>query len=201
MKYKNILTKQYLKRKYSIEELSTLKIANIVGCSDETIRRYLKKYNIYIRNYSEAQKGERAYWYGKHFSEGTRQKLSKVMRGKNNPMYGKHRYGKKAPHWKGGRKKDRGYIFIYLPNHPHANGIGYVREHRLIVEKYLGRYLLPTEHIHHINEIKCDNRPENLMVFTSKSSHHRFHKNSNNVKPEEIIFDGRKLVIGVINNV
>jgi len=31
------------------------------------------------------------------------------------------------------------------------------------------------------------------MAFINKSAHIRFHGNPNNVKPEEIIFDGRLL--------
>ena len=62
-----------------------------------------------------------------------------------------------------------------------------------MVEKYLGRYLDSKWIVHHINNIRDDNRIENLMCFISISAHRRFHGNPNNVKPEEIIFDGRKL--------
>ena len=102
--------------------------------------------------------------------------------------------GKNHPKWKGGRVNSRqGYIIIHKPDHPFCNGQNYVMEHRLVVEAQIGRYLLPTETTHHLNEIKDDNRPKNLMAFTSKSAHRRFHGNPDNVKPEEIIFDGRHL--------
>ena len=46
---------------------------------------------------SEAQKGEKSYWYGKttwmkgkHHSEETKKKMSESMKGENNPNYGKH---------------------------------------------------------------------------------------------------------------
>jgi len=78
------------------------------------------------------------------------------------------------PRWKGGRiiEKNTGYIKIYNPKHPNANG-NYVYEHRLIMEKYLKRYLLKSEIIHHINGIKNDNRLKNLILCKSNSEHHK----------------------------
>lgn len=94
--------------------------------------------------------------------------------------------------WRGGRIKDiYGYILIRKPKHPFCKKNGYIKEHRLIIGKYLERYLLPKEVCHHINEIRDDNRPENLMVFVNCGIHRKFHRNPANVKPEEIIFDGR----------
>ncbi len=69
----------------------------------------------------------------------------------------------------------KGYPVIYAPQHPRAKSNGYVREHILVVEKMLGRPLKDGEVVHHINEDKKDNRPENLMVFASQSDHMRYH--------------------------
>ena len=78
--------------------------------------------------------------------------------------------------WKGGKIIDRaGYILVYCPTHPYNEG-GYVFEHRLVVERWLGRYLRPEELIHHRNQIKTDNRIENLQVVTNAEHmiiHHR----------------------------
>lgn len=68
-------------------------------------------------------------------------------------------------------KTHNGYILILMPEHPLADRNGYVREHRVIMEKHLGRYLNRwTEDVHHINGIKTDNRIENLQLL-SRSEH------------------------------
>lgn len=64
---------------------------------------------------------------------------------------------------------------IFMPDHPRANVNGFVREHWLVWEKANGRHVLPTEVIHHVNGIKDDNRPENLIVLV-KTLHDRMHK-------------------------
>lgn len=85
------------------------------------------------------------------------------MRGKKGPDH---------PQWKGGRWEHKGgYIYTYAPDHPGANRDGYVYEHRLIAEQTIGRHLTKKERVHHINGIKTDNRPENLIVMPSQSAH------------------------------
>lgn len=68
--------------------------------------------------------------------------------------------------WKGGRNKHgSGYIKAKADGHPFADKNGYVMEHRLVVEKKLGRYLTPNERVHHKNGKRDDNRPENLELW------------------------------------
>lgn len=101
---------------------------------------------------------------GKHVSEETKRKMSAAQK------------GEKAYCWKGGRCKTvAGYIIIKKEEHPLSNCMGYVVEHRLVMEKHLGRYLKQTEIVHHINEILDDNRLENLQLFKNSSEHSKFH--------------------------
>ena len=59
-----------------------------------------------------------------------------------------------------------GYKMVKCPNHPHCDGKGYIREHILVMEKYLGRYLTEDEVVHHIDENKANNVFTNLIWCT-----------------------------------
>jgi len=74
----------------------------------------------------------------------------------------------------GAVSKNNGYIRIYLPENPMATKSGYVLEHRLVMATHLGRFLKKNEHVHHINEIRDDNRLENLEL-SSPSEHAKKH--------------------------
>lgn len=47
----------------------------------------------------------------------------------------------------------------------------YVMEHRLVMEKHIGRKLLPTEIVHHKNHNPEDNSIDNLELFDSAGQH------------------------------
>jgi hypothetical protein len=95
---------------------------------------------------------------------------AKTVHGENNPNYGGGKY-----------IDDKGYVRILNPEHKY-NIKGYVYEHRLVFETYLSRYLEPWETVHHINEIKTDNRVENLYLCTV-SEHSAIHREGR--KPSE----------------
>lgn len=72
------------------------------------------------------------------------------------------------PNYGGGKYiDDKGYVRVLMPDHP-KNIKGYVYEHRILMENYLNRMLLPWESVHHINEVKTDNRIENLYLCTAQ---------------------------------
>lgn len=80
--------------------------------------------------------------------------------------------GSRNHFWRGGRIVDAdGYILIKKNDHPFGTSNGYVREHRLVMESKLDRYLMPEEVVHHINGVNDDNRPENLELFESNAQH------------------------------
>ena len=83
----------------------------------------------------------------------------------------------KNANWNGGIRKHKiGYVEIRTPNHPNKNSDGYVYEHRLVMEKHLGRHLKPSEIVHHINHDCSDNRLENLALFPNRNAHCVFHR-------------------------
>jgi hypothetical protein len=76
--------------------------------------------------------------------------------------------------WNGGRRQnDQGYILLYKPDHPYCDKKGLVREHRIVMEAAIGRYLDPLEVVHHINDDTSDNRVENLRIFSTQAEHKR----------------------------
>ncbi len=79
--------------------------------------------------------------------------------------------------WKGGKTvNDRGYVLV-----KEQDSKKYVREHRVIVERALGRKLSSSEHIHHIDGDKKNNKLNNLMVV-SREQHMAIHKKPVNQK-------------------
>jgi len=74
--------------------------------------------------------------------------------------------------WQGGYAVDEdGYILQHCPDHPQATTGGYVRQHRLVMEKVLGRYLTPEEVVDHKNRDTSDNDPGNLELYATNADH------------------------------
>ena len=77
------------------------------------------------------------------------------------------------------RKRADGYVHNNIkpdsPFYAMAERDGDIKEHRLMMARYLGRLLYPEEIVHHENGVKCDNRLENLGLFANASEHTKYH--------------------------
>lgn len=166
-----------LKQMYFEQNKNQYIIAAELGCTAGSICQWFKKLGIQTHINGHFTKGRklseeeieriRRMHTGKILSPETKRKLSLSRKGKS-PIG-------KSIRFQGRRNRSDGYIAIYIPNHPASSSDGYVMEHRLVMERKLGRFLNPEEEVHHINEVKNDNREENLKLFISKKEHMKFH--------------------------
>jgi len=128
----------------------TTTIAKKLYTTEGCVRSCLVRNNIKMRNLSEA--GKLAYERGNQIRN----------------MLGKK--GVLCPCYKGGFIRGDGYKTLLIPEHHRANKQGYVMEHIFIWEQVNNRKLPQGWVIHHLNGIRNDNRPENLIAM--KRSEH-----------------------------
>lgn len=117
--------------------------------------------------------GKAKNWLKQHSANG---------KGKKRP--GKGLAGPRNPAWKGGltffkrkgKYANQSIKYVRCPEEfmDMARKDGYVMEHRLLVAMTLGRSLLRTECVHHINHDATDNKIENLMLFATNADHKRY---------------------------
>lgn len=102
--------------------------------------------------------------------------LAKLWAGVNHSgFFKKGNKREKCINFKDGTQESNGYIMVLDPSHPYANKRGYVYQHRLVMEKRIGRILFPEEVVHHIDHNKKNNKPENLFLFENTGAHTTYH--------------------------
>ncbi len=78
--------------------------------------------------------------------------------------------GKRNGNWKGGRHLNHsGYIDILNPDHTEKSKTYYILEHIWVWQKVHNKKLPDGYIVHHLNGIKTDNRPENLIAMKRNS--------------------------------
>ncbi|MBX4201211.1 HNH endonuclease [Candidatus Parcubacteria bacterium] len=154
-----------LKKMLYVEKKSHSQIGKILGVSGHTIKAWRRKLKLPERHCSDVKV---KYWLGKKRPE-IGEAISKAHQGKYDM--------EKNPAWKGGKIYRSGYCEIKVFKRS-SHKSGYVKEHRLIMEKHLDRHLKPTEIVHHIDGNKLNNSISNLVI-TNRSDHASHHMKRN----------------------
>ena len=160
-------------------------ISRHTGLSPITVKKYCGLHSIdvqpaVIASWTETMIDEAVRLYGEGHS--ARQVSSLMGRGyRQTQSYlakrgvqsrGRGSKGELNYFWQSGKTVDRhGYILVHSPNHPYRDRHSRVRQHRLVMEQTLGRYLNPVEVVDHENGVTNDNRPGNLRLFASNAAH------------------------------
>src|SRR5215510_10390677 len=85
------------------------------------------------------------------------------------------KFAEKSHTWRGGAYLHDGYTLRRVYGHPYGDKKGYVYEHRLVMEEHLGRYLHPSEKVHHKDGNIQNNKIENLQLM-NQAQHLSFHR-------------------------
>lgn len=161
-------------KEWMIEQLKTksyMDISREVGTTPGNVYYYAQKHGLLSVNLNK--------------SEAIKSGLKKV--------YPDGQRGENASNWRGGKMKaGKGYIYQYAPEHPNANQDGYVMEHRLALEKKLGRLLTKEEVVHHIDGVKSNNDIENLELVANMGTHTRDHFERSHIT-EQVITEKEQL--------
>jgi len=171
MKNKLYKNKSWLEREYRYNNTTKRDMAKMADCGRTTISRYIEKFGI-TRRRNDPELIEELYW-----EDGmTVRDISKKFNcGKSSILRTMNEYD--IP------RRDRSATVKYQS---HTDGRAYmifrsqddfVYEHRLLAVAEYGFEEVKNMHVHHKNEIKWDNRPDNLELMTPSEHIKHHHKN------------------------
>lgn len=163
---------------------SFLKLSEEYGCSLKTIGNIVRRHGGDVRNrgnrFKEMSEGERDYFVQRWRAGESRTKIRKELGISHSALnrwmiqigekpLNRGAKGEKHGNWKGGRVAGQyGYMWAHVsredPLFVMANASGYVAEHRLVMSRHLGRSLLKSESVHHIDGDRTHNVIENLQL-------------------------------------
>jgi len=167
----NKVDKETLYELYVIRGKPMHLIAKELGIAIGTVYNYLRKYEIPTRDQKSTFTMK-----GRKLTKEQCERISKRNRGRIVSDETRKRMSESTKKGGIGHKKNRtdGYVYIYFPDHPKSNSDGYIMEHDLIMECFIGRHLKENEIVHHKNKIRNDNRIENLEIMDFRE-HARMH--------------------------
>ena len=192
--YEKLRDRDWLYEQYVTNVRSTTDIAKEVGCHWCAAARALKRLNIPKRRHTSKYPllNNKDWLYEMYINRqlSTREIGALVGGAKGGVVYSalapagitprsdaegiKSRYpdgrfGENASNWQGGVSYRGGYFYVYEPER------GSVQEHRLVMEKHLGRPLDVDEIVHHKDGDRLNNNIENLeLMHRGEHSHHHF---------------------------
>lgn len=158
-----------------------------VSKNDTKFKKGQSPWNKGLKTPRESVEKMRLSKLGTKLTEEHKKKISQSLKGKRKKKFTKEHIKKlsqshigktsiNSARWKGGKTDSgHGYILVYKPDHPNAINNKYVREHRLVMEKHIGRLLKKTEVVHHIDGNTKNNKISNLMLFPSSVAHLKYH--------------------------
>ena len=146
---------EFLVQLYLAEKQSIRDLAQRYSCSQATIRKRLVRSGVEIRSKSEAIQLK--------WAEEDYIRKQCGDRGRT-----KFRVGDRIV-------LDTGYVGIYWPDSRGGRRFPFLKQHRVVAEKFLRRRLKHAEHIHHGDGNKTNNRASNLFFFRTGSLHSEYH--------------------------
>lgn len=112
---------EWLREKYNEKRMSQREIAEIAGCSHETIRRWMKKYDIRVRDSSERIETqwegnkERRQRAAENMMKNVRPEAPQIKHGEHRPetieKMSEAKVGEKNPVWVGGYEGEYGHTW------------------------------------------------------------------------------------------